>query len=96
MLSALATGTPSVTFEAGATGRDVYAKRLAKSGASIHLPLKQLSAVNIIAAIDKVNANPAFRRRAQALAAMMDGLGGPTAAVQVAEATIRRAERRTA
>jgi UDP:flavonoid glycosyltransferase YjiC (YdhE family) len=96
MLTTVAAGTPSVTFEAGATGRDVYAKRLARAGASVHLPLKHVSGENLVTAVERVLNDHEYRRRTRALAAMMSALGGPLSAVQIAEASVRARERQVA
>jgi UDP:flavonoid glycosyltransferase YjiC (YdhE family) len=81
LLTAVAAGTPSVTFAAGAAGRDVYARRLAQLGASLHV--KNPSGVTLRKAVDTLMNDGSILAASRRLAKDITASGGPDAAVDV-------------
>lgn len=81
LLTAVAAGTPSVTFAAGAAGRDVYARRLAQLGASIHV--KNPNGGVLRSAVDTIMNDGSTLAATHRLAKAVAASGGPDAAVDV-------------
>ena len=81
LLTAVAAGTPSVTFAAGAAGRDVYARRLAQLGASIHV--KNPNGISLRTAVDTIMNDGSMLAATHRLANAIAASGGPDAAVDV-------------